>query len=53
MKRVLFEERNARVYETPYVEVLGVDADGILCDSVDVGGNVDDFIDGGEVDWFN
>lgn len=53
MKRVLFAERNARIYETPYVEALVVDAEGILCDSAGVGGNVDDLVDGGEVDWFN
>lgn len=37
------------LYETPYMEIMGTIAEGVLCQS----GTTQDFEDGGVVDWFN
>lgn len=37
------------LYETPYMEIMGTIAEGVLCQS----GTTQDLEDGGVVDWFN
>lgn len=49
MRTSIFEGGAMPAYETPSVELLSAETQSILCNSA----NVEDFVDNGDVDWFN